>query len=107
MDLTTQFMNDPETIGRYLQTFAGDENFDLLIINFTGSTSDRTLKVAEGIAALQPSLPKPLFVRWPVGNMGRPAFSCLEKAGIPLFFHPSRCLSAVGHFVPFGLRKKD
>ncbi len=106
MDITTQFMNDPEVIARYLQAFAEDDNFDILVLNFTVSTYDRTLKVAERIAAIQPSLPKPLIVCWPVGNMARQAFGCLEKAGIPLFFHPSRCLSAVGHFVRYGLRNK-
>lgn len=106
MDITTQFMNDPEVIARYLQTFAEDENFNVLVLNFTVATSDRTFKVAERIAAIQPSLPKPLIVCWPVGNMARQAFGCLEKAGIPLFFHPSRCLSAVGHFVRYGLRNK-
>ena len=107
MDITTQFMSDPEAIGRYLRAFAEDENFDVLIINFTVSTSDRTLKVAERIAAVQPSLPKPLIVCWPVGSMARPAFQCLERAGVPLFFHPARCLSAVAHFVRHGLRRRS
>ena len=104
MDITTQFMNDPEVIARYLKTFAEDENFDLLLLNFTVSTSNRTLKVAEKIAAIQPTLPKPLIFCWPVGNMARPGFTCLERAGIPLFFHPSRCLSAIGHMVRYGMR---
>jgi acetyltransferase len=106
MDITTQFMNDPEVIARYLKTFAEDENFDLLLLNFTVSTSDRTLKVAEKIAAIQPTLPKPLIFCWPVGNMARSGFTCLEKAGIPLFFHPARCLSAIGHFVRYGMHRK-
>ena len=107
MDITTQFMNDPEAISRYLKAFSEDENFDVLIINFTVSTSDRTLRVAERIAALVPSMPKPLIVCWPVGNMARPAFQCLERAGVPLFFHPSHCLSAVGHFVRYGRLRKS
>jgi len=107
MDITTQFMNDPEAIARYLKAFAEDKNFDLLILNFTVSTSDRTLGVAERVAALNSSLPKPLIVCWPVGNMARQAFRCLERAGVPLFFHPSRCLSAVGHFVRYGLRRRE
>jgi acetyltransferase len=106
MDITTQFMNDPEANSRYLKVFSEDENFDVLIINFTVSTSDRTLRVAERIAALVPFLPKPLIVCWPVGNMARPAFQCLERAGVPLFFHPARCLSAVGHFVRYGTLRK-
>ncbi len=107
MDITTQFMNDPEAVARYLKVFSEDENFDVLIINFTVSTSDRTLRVAERIAALVPSLPKPLIVCWPVGSMARPAFQCLERAGVPLFFHPSHCLSAVGHFVRYGTLGKS
>ena len=107
MDITTQFMNDPEAVARYLKAFSEDENFDVLIINFTVSTSDRTLRVAERIAALVPSIPKPLIVCWPVGNMARQAFQCLERAGVPLFFHPSHCLSAVGHFVRYGKSRKS
>jgi acyl-CoA synthetase (NDP forming) len=103
MDITTQFMNDPEVVARYLRTFAEDEKFDLLLLNFTVSTSDRTLKVAERIAEIQPALPKPLIFCWPVGNMARPGFTCLQRAGIPLFFQPARCLSAIGHFVRYSL----
>ena len=106
MDITTQFMNDPEAVARYLTAFAEDDNFDVVIINFTVSTSERTLRVAERIAALSPHLPKPLIVCWPVGNIARQAFHCLEKAGVPLFFHPSRCLSAVGHFIRYAIRRK-
>lgn len=106
MDITTQFMNDPEVIARYLQTFARDENFDMLLVNFTVSTSDRSLKVAEKIAEIQPALAKPLIFCWPVGNIARPGFACLEKAGIPLFYHPARCLSAIGHFASYGIKKQ-
>jgi acyl-CoA synthetase (NDP forming) len=106
MDVTTQFMNDPEAIARYVTTFAEDDRFDLLILNFTISAAERTLRIAERLAALQRSLPKPLIVCWPVGNTARPAFDCLERAGIPLFFHPGRCLAALGHFVRYGMRRK-
>jgi acetyltransferase len=107
MDITTQFMNDPEAISRYLKAFSEDENFDALIITLTVSAPDRTVRVAERIAALSPSLPKPLIVCWPVGNMARPAFQCLERASVPLFFHPAHCLSAVGHFVRYGRLRED
>jgi len=106
MDITTQFMNDPEAIARYLYAFAEDENFDILILTLTISTPDRTLRIAERIIALWPSLPKPLVVCWPAGNRARQAFQCLEQAGVPLFFHPARCLAAVGHFARYGLFRK-
>ncbi|MGQ9694412.1 MAG: acetate--CoA ligase family protein [Thermodesulfobacteriota bacterium] len=101
MDITTQFMNDPEAIARYLVAFDQDENFDLLIINFTVSAPERTRKVAERIAALKGSLSKPLIVCWPVGNMAQEAFHCLAKAGIPLFFQPTHCLLAAGLFARY------
>ncbi len=106
MDITTQFMNDPEAVARYLVTFDQDENYDLLIINFTVSSPVRTRKVAERIATLKSSLTKPLIVCWPVGNMAREAFHCLEKAGIPLFFHPARCLFAVGQLACYRKRRE-
>jgi acyl-CoA synthetase (NDP forming) len=107
MDMTTQFMNDPEAVSRYLTAFAEDENMDVVIINFTVSTSERTLRLAERIAGISPHLRKPLVVCWPVGNIARQAFQCLEKAGLPLFYHPSRCLSAVGHFTRYGIRRQS
>ncbi len=105
MDITTQFMNDPEVIARYVQTFARDENFDMLLVNFTVSTSDRSLKVAEKIAEIRPYLGKPLIFCWPVGNIARLGFAFLEKAGVPLFYHPARCLSAIGHFAAYAVKK--
>ncbi len=50
MDITTQFMNDPEAIARYLIAFDQDENYDLLVINFTVSSPERTKRVAQKIA---------------------------------------------------------
>jgi len=107
MDITTQFMNDPEAIGRYLLTFDQDENYDLLIINFTVSSPERTKKVAEKMAALKPSLSKPLVVCWPVGSMAQEAFHCLQKAGLPLFFQPAHCLLAVGKLVRYGILSRQ
>jgi acetyltransferase len=106
MDITTQFMNDPEVIARYLQAFADDENFDVLILTLTISTPDKTLRIAERIATLSPSLPKPLVICWPAGIGTQQAFKCLEKARVPLFFHPARCMDAIGHFVRYGISKK-
>ena len=68
IDVTTQFMNDAETIARYLQAFAEDKNFDFLILVLTLSASGKMALVAERIAALAPSLPKPMAVCWPVGG---------------------------------------
>jgi len=105
MDMTGQFIHELDVLEHYLRTFAEDESYDIVVVNFTFSPPESALKVAERIAALAPSLAKPLIVCWPVGEATRPAFACLEKARVPLFFHPSRCLSALGHFVRFGMRR--
>jgi acetate---CoA ligase (ADP-forming) len=102
MDITTQFMNDTEAIARYLETFAQDKSYDLLIFSLTFSDKDRTLPVAQTIANLKDKLKKPIVVCWPVGETARPAFDCLEKAGVPLFFQQTNCAAAVGHFVRYG-----
>jgi len=107
MDITTQFMNDPGAIAQYLQVFAEDENFDVLILTLTISTPERTFRIAERLVSLWHSLPKPLIVCWPAGNEARQAFQCLEGAGVPLFYHPARCLAAVGHFVRYGIFRKN
>ncbi len=101
MDITTQFMNDPEAVSRYLEAFADDPDFDFLILMLTFSSAQKSRTMAERIAAVACSLRKPLIVCWPVGNMAGEAFHILEKAGVPLFFHPGRCLSALGHFVRY------
>jgi acetyltransferase len=101
MDITTQFMNDPEAMSRYLQAFADDRNFDFLILMLTFSSMNKSQTMAERVAAIAPTLEKPLIVCWPVGNIAAQAFQILERAGVPLFFHPGRCLSALGHFVRY------
>jgi len=106
MDMTTQFIFDPEAVGRYIQVFDGDENFDALIFIFTVSAPEKSYAVAQRIASLWPTLRKPLVICWPVGNMAGKAFRCIEEAGIPLFYHPARCASAVGRFVHYGLLRK-
>jgi acetate---CoA ligase (ADP-forming) len=102
MDITTQFMSDPEAISVYLRAFAGDDRFDFLIVMLTFSSGDKSQGIAERIAAIVPSLQKPLIVCWPVGNIAERAFRTLEKAGVPLFFQPERCLSALGRFARSG-----
>jgi acetyltransferase len=103
MDITTQFMNDPEAISVYLHAFAEDRSFDFLILMLTFSSANKSGEIAERIAAIAPSLRKPLIVCWPVGNRASRAFQILEKAGVPLFFQPERCLSALGRFVRYGM----
>lgn len=107
MDITTQFMNDPEAISAYLHAFAEDGRFDFLIVLFTFSSGDKSCSVAQRIAAIAQSLKKPLVVCWPVGNMAERAFRTLEKAGVPLFFQPERCLAALGRFARYGIKDKE
>jgi acetate---CoA ligase (ADP-forming) len=104
MDMTTQFMNDPEAITAYLRAFAEDRRFDFLILTLTFSAAGKSAEIAKHLAAAAPSLKKPLAVCWPVGRAAKPAFRILEEAGVPLFFHPERCLSALGRFARFGQR---
>jgi acetate---CoA ligase (ADP-forming) len=106
MDITTQFMNDPEAMSQYLQAFADDPNYDFLILMLTFSSSNKSRSMAESIAAVGSSLKKPLVVCWPVGHMADPAFRILQEAGVPLFFHPGKCLSALGHFVRYAEGEK-
>jgi acetyltransferase len=106
MDITTQFMNDPEAIAAYLRAFADDRSFDFLILTLTFSSARKSGEVAEGIAALAPSLKKPLIVCWPVGSMAGRAFRILEEAGVPLFSQPERCLAALGRFARYRMKGK-
>ena len=106
MDITTQFMNDADAISRYLQTFGEDENFDVLVLVLTLSTSEQTLSLARRLALIAPSLKKPLVVCWPVGMIAHRAFRHLDEAGVPLFFQPAICMSALGHFARYGKFQK-
>ena len=106
MDITTQFMNDKEAIARYLQTFAEDENFDVLVLVLTLTASEQTLALARHLTLIATSLEKPLVICWPVGMIAHQTFRHIEEAGIPLFFHPARCMSALGHFARYGKFRK-
>ncbi len=104
MDITTQFMNDPEAMDQYLHAFADDPNYDFLILMLTFSSKKKSREIAERIAETWLGLSKPLIICWPVGNIAGEAFRILEKKGVPVFFHPGRCLSALGHFVRYGVK---
>ena len=101
MDITTQFMNDADAIARYLQVFAEDENFDVLVLVLTLPTSEQTLDLARRLVLVAP-LSKNLW--WSAGPWaGRPQdFPTSRGSGSPVFFQPGVCMSALGHFARYG-----
>ena len=106
MDITTQFMGDPDAVARYVRVFAEDDNFDVLVVVSTVSTTERSLRVIARIAELNPSLSKPLILCLPAANVASEGFRHIQAAGLPIFLHPARCASAIGHFVRYGIFRR-
>ncbi len=106
MDITTQYMNNADTIARYLKTFAEDENYDVLVMVLTISPSEQTVALGRRLASMSFCLKKPLVVCWPVGTIFHKTFRHIQEAGIPLFFHSARCMSALGHLARYRAFRK-
>jgi acyl-CoA synthetase (NDP forming) len=106
MDTTSQYMNDSNAIDRYLRAFDEDDRFDVLVMVLTITASKQTVSLAKSLVLTAQTLKKPLVVCWPVGFTGHETFRHIQKAGIPLFFDPERCISALAHFARYSDFKK-
>ncbi len=106
MDTTSQYMNDADAFERYLQTFDKADNFDVLVVVLTLSPSEKTELLARSLVSIAKTLKKPLVVCWPVGFITHETFRHLQKGGVPLFFDPENCMSALTHFARYGSFRK-
>jgi acetate---CoA ligase (ADP-forming) len=107
MDTTSQYMNDSDAFDRYLRAFNEADNCDVLVVVMTLSPSEKTGSLALSLVSTAETLTKPLVICWPVGFTTHETFRHIQKAGIPLFFDPERCISALAHFARYGVFRKE
>lgn len=106
VDMTAQtsqriFSNEPELLKNYLRTMLQDEALHSMIIMLTMYVGKRAEKVAQDIVDIFQETDKPLLVCWIAGSLAQDAYKILEKAGVPLFKTPGRCVRAIKTLVKY------
>lgn len=108
VDMTAQtsqrlFSNEPELLKNYLRAMLQDETIHSLIIMLTMYVGQRAEKAARDIVDIFHQTDKPIAVCWIAGSLAQDAYKILEKAGVPLFETPGRCVRAIKALVKYSL----
>jgi len=106
VDMTAQssqrlFSGEPELLKNYMRAMLRDRSLHSLIIMLTMYVGKRAEKAAQDIVDIFRETEKPMMVCWIAGSLAREGYRILEKAGVPLFKTPGRCVRAVGALVKY------
>lgn len=106
VDMTAQssqrlFGGEPELLKNYMRAMLRDQSLHSLIIMLTMYVGKRAEKAAQDIVDIFQETEKPLVVCWIAGSLAQDGYKILEKAGVPLFKTPGRCVRAIGALVKY------
>ena len=106
IDMTAQtsqrmFSSEPDLLKRYLRTLLKDESLHVIIVMLTMYVGNRAEKVAQDIVEVFQETDKPMAICWIAGSLAQDAYKILEKAGVPLFKTPGRCVRAINGLVKY------
>ncbi len=100
VDITAQSRqleaSNPDLYKDYLRVLLRDPGCHSVIFILTAASGKRGQKIARDIVDLFPETEKPIAVSWFAGNVAQDCYEILEKAGVPLFKIPGRCVRAMG-----------
>ena len=100
VDITAQSRqleaSHPDLYKDYLRVLLRDPRCHSVIFILTAASGKRGLKIARDIVDIFPETEKPMAVAWFAGNVAQDCYEILEKAGVPLFRAPGRCVRAMG-----------
>lgn len=104
VDVTAQSLNQGEEFKKCLNILLASEELDMLIVAITMATGKMAEKIGSDIVEAALGTEKPLVVSWSVGQVAKPGFEVLKKAGVPLYHSPARAAKAMGalhHYAKF------
>ncbi|AFM40819.1 acyl-CoA synthetase (NDP forming) [Desulfosporosinus acidiphilus SJ4] len=104
VDVTAQSLNQGEEFKKCLRILLASDELDMLIVAITMATGQIAEKIGRDIAEAALGTDKPLVVSWSVGQVAKPGFEVLKKAGVPLYHSPARAVKAIGalyHYANF------
>ena len=101
VDVTAQVVNSPETFRECLGLLLEADEIETLIVQITNASGDRATHYAEVISEMATDAETPVFVVWTGGLDKAPALEIYERAGVPVFENPARCVRAIASISRF------
>ena len=94
-DLTAQLINDPQLFPKTVEAFAGDENFDAVIVATSMVAGKNSVDRATYLIEAAKTIEKPIFTWWAAGSLSAPGMDLLEESRVPFFTNADECVKAL------------
>ncbi|HET6692050.1 MAG TPA: acetate--CoA ligase family protein [Miltoncostaeaceae bacterium] len=95
VDISSAVMADPGGLGRSLAVLASDPGVDGVVVVIGDHPPALAERLADGIAAVADGLDGNVVAQWSAGSLSAPGITGLNRAGIPVFESPERCMRAI------------
>lgn len=95
VDISSAVMADPGGLGQALGVLAGDPGVDGVVVVIGDHPPLLSELLADGIAAVAHGLDGGVVAQWSAGSLSEPGMTRLNRAGIPVFESPERCMRAI------------
>ncbi len=95
VDISSAVMVDPEGLGHALGVLAGDPDVDGVVVVIGDHPPRLSERLADGIAAVAHGLERGVVAQWSAGSLSEPGMTRLNRADIPVFESPERCMRAI------------
>lgn len=101
VDVTAQVVNSPETFRECLGLLLDADEIETLVVQITNASGDRATHYAEVISEMATDAETPLFVVWTGGLDKSDALEIYNRAGVPVFENPARCIRTIAAITRF------
>ena len=95
VDISSAVMSDPGGLGQALGVLAADPGVDGVVVVIGDHPPLLSERLADGIAAVAHGLDGGVVAQWSAGSLSEPGMTRLNRAGIPVFESPERCMRAI------------
>ncbi len=95
VDISSAVMADPGGLGEALGVLAGDPEVNGVVVVIGDHPPSLSERLADGIAAIAHGLDGGVVAQWSAGSLSEPGMTRLNRAGVPVFESPERCMRAI------------
>jgi acyl-CoA synthetase (NDP forming) len=95
VDISSAVLADPGALGRALGALGADPAIEGVVVVIGDHPPRLSELLAEGIAAAAGEVDGGVVAQWSAGSLSAPGVSRLNRAGIPVFESPERCMRAI------------
>jgi acyl-CoA synthetase (NDP forming) len=95
VDISSAVMADPGGLGEALGVLEGDPQVEGVVVVVGDHPPPLAARLADGIAAVAERLDGRVVAQWSAGALSAPGMTRLNRAGVPIFESPERCMRAI------------